>query len=627
MSETQSKSSVKAKIQKFGTFLSGMIMPNIGAIIAWGFMTAIFMSPNGWFPNKYVNSFTSSMLYFMIPILIAYTGGKNVYEERGGVVGAISVVGTIVLGFPWASPVAQGIVYPTLYPYAANKSTGIPMFLGAMIMGPLSAWCLKKFDEKFQGKVKAGFEMIYNNFSQGIMGMIFVAISYFLVGPLLVISTIWIGHGVDWIITRHLLPLANLVIEPAKVLFLNNAIGNGVLVPLGIQQAAKVGKSVLFLMESNPGPGLGILLACSIFGKGSAKSSAPGAIIVHFFGGVHEIYFPYVLMKPMLLLAAMAGGVTGTFLFSILGGGLTAAASPGSIIAILLVSAKSAYFGNIVGVFGSAAVSFIVAALIYKMDKSEDGGDLAAAQGQVSQMKAAAKGQAAAEEDSSSAETTVASYKDVQRIIFACDAGMGSSAMGASLLRDKVKKAGLNLPVTNTAVRNLKDEPGLLVITQEELAERAKEKTPSALHVAVGNFLSTPKYDQVIARLKAASQAAPEAEIKEEKQKQVDKLIKQKQFDFDFAAVKEVDFIRHDQHRGTVTMASSMFKDAMKQAGKKTPVKAVRINELTNDPSHLVIATPAAAKNLAVRYDQIQVATVNDLLKTDELKGLIEKLK
>lgn len=627
MSDAKPKSSAKAKIQKFGTFLSGMIMPNIGAIIAWGFMTAIFMSPNGWFPNKYINSFTGSMLYYMIPILIAYTGGRSVYEERGAVVGAISVVGTIVLAFPWANPKAQGIIYPSLYPYGANHSTGIPMFLGAMIMGPFSAWCLKKFDEKFQGKVKAGFEMIYNNFSQGIMGMILVALSYFIVGPILVILTIWIAKGVDWIIVHNLLPLANLVIEPAKVLFLNNAIGNGVLVPLGIQQAAKAGKSVLFLMESNPGPGLGILIACSLFGKGSAKSSAPGAAIVHFFGGVHEIYFPYVLMKPSLVIAAMAGGVTGTFLFSVLGGGLTAAASPGSIISILLVSAKSAYFGNIVGVLGSAIVSFVVAAVIYKVDKS-DGGDLAAAQGQMEAMKAESKGQSVDTAVSAEEATqTVANYKDVKRIIFACDAGMGSSAMGASLLRDKVKKAGLDIPVTNTAVRNLKDEDGLLVITQEELAERAREKTPNAMHVAVGNFLSTPKYDQVVAGLRAAQEsdndvASANPEKKEEKKPEAGSIE-----GINFDEVKEVNFVRHDQHIGSSTMAVSLFKDEMQKAGKTTPVKALRINEIENEPSHLVIVTPDAKKNLAVRYDKIQVVAVDDLLKDKKLKELVENLK
>lgn len=618
MSETKKGSSFKAKIQKFGTFLSGMIMPNIGAIIAWGFLTAIFMSPNGWFPNKYINSITTSMLYFLIPIMIAYTGGKSVYDERGGVVGAISVMGTIAIAFPWAKPILQGIAYPPLYPYPANQSTGIPMFLGAMIMGPLAAWCLKRFDKSWQHKVKAGFEMIYNNFSQGIMGMIFVALGYFLVGPMLIISTIGIAHGVDWVIAHHLLPLANIIIEPAKVLFLNNAIGNGVLVPLGIQQAAKLGKSVLFLMESNPGPGLGILIACSLWGKGSAKSSAPGAAIVHFFGGIHEIYFPYVLMKPMLILAALAGGVTGTFCFSTFGGGLTAAASPGSIIALLIVSAKSAYVGNLLGVAASAIVSFLVAALVYKFDK-KDSQDLAAAQGQMAAMKAESKGETVAT-DAASATQTVKNYQDVKRIIFACDAGMGSSAMGASLLRDKVKKSGLNLSVTNSAVRNLKDEDGLLVITQEELAERAAEKTPSAMHLTVGNFLSSPKYDQVVASLLAAreSTAPTAAPVVAKASGSVAGI--------DFGAVKTVNFIRHDQHVGTVTMAVSLFKAALKHAGKTTPVVAVTIDQLPDDASHLAIVTPAAKKNLALRYHTVQIVTVADLLKDAKLAEVVKHL-
>ncbi|MFR0585544.1 PTS transporter subunit EIIC [Lactobacillus porci] len=623
MSETKSKSSLKANVQKFGTFLSGMIMPNIAAIIAWGFTAAIFMYPSGWFPNKYINSITSSMLYYLIPILIAYTGGRAIYEERGAVTGAISVAGTIAIAFPWAAPIKQGIIYPHMYPYASNQSVGIPMFLGAMIMGPLSAWLLKKFDQVFQSKVKAGFEMIYNNFSQGIMAMIMAILGYFFVGPVLIRVSIGLGIGVDWIIAHHVLPLANLVIEPAKVLFLNNAIGNGVLVPLGIQQAAKVGKSVLFLMESNPGPGLGILLAYCLFGKGQAKSSAPGAAIIHFLGGVHEIYFPYVLMKPALVVAAMAGGVTGTFLFTAFGGGLKAAASPGSIIAILLVSAKDAYFGNIVGVLGAAIVSFIIAAIILKADKSS-GGDLAAAQGQMQAMKAESKGQTA--ESTQAPVATVDDYKQVKKIIFACDAGMGSSAMGASLLRDKVKKAGLNLSVTNTAVRNLKDEPGLLVITQEELAERALQKTPNAMHVAVGNFLSTPKYDQVIAGLLAANQSAPTEEVKKAKEaaqtaESVDDLSQ-----IDFSKVKEVNFIRHDQHIGTSTMATSLFKDQMAKAKKSTPVKALHIDELEDDASHLVVVTPAAKQNLKVRYNEIQVVAVKDLLTDDKLKKIVEKL-
>ncbi|MDE6492265.1 MAG: PTS mannitol transporter subunit IICBA [Lactobacillus sp.] len=592
MAQAKKSSSVKVKVQKFGTALSGMIMPNIGAIIAWGLTAAIFMTPNGWFPNAQINKLVQPMLIYLLPLLIGYTGGRMVDDERGAVIGAIGTLGVIV-------------------------GTTQPMFLGAMIMGPLSGWCLKTLDNACRDKIKSGFEMIYNNFSLGILGMILAIFAYFIINPVMMWGSHWASVGVDAIIRVHLLPLANIIIEPAKVLFLNNAIGNGILVPLGIQQASEVGKSVLFLMESNPGPGLGILLAFMFFGKGSSKSSAPGAAIIEFFGGVHEIYFPYVLMKPSLIIAAICGGVTGTALFTALNGGLKAAASPGSILAILLVSAKGSYLGNIVGVLGAAIVSFIVAAIILKNDKG-DGADLAAKQKEMESMKAESKGTKMPSEQS--AHDSVTSYKDIKKVIFACDAGMGSSAMGASLLRDKFKKAGINIPVTNTAVRNLKDEPGLLVVTQEELADRARQKTPDAMHVAVGNFLSSPKYDAIVANFKALTQVQDKPKSTEKKP--VDGSLE----GIDFSKVKEVDFIRHDQHIGSATMATNLFENAMKKAGKKTPVKAIRINELDDDPSHLVIVTPAAKKNLAVRYSDIQIVVVDDLLKDKKLKEIIDKL-
>lgn len=593
MAQAKSKSSVKVKVQKFGTALSGMIMPNIGAIIAWGLTAAFFMWPSGWFPNKNINNLVQPMLRYLLPLLIGYTGGRMVDDERGAVAGAIGTLGVIV-------------------------GTTQPMFLGAMIMGPLSAWVLKKIDNAFQDKIKSGFEMIYNNFSLGILGMIAAIFAYFIIGPVMAVGSYWAGVGVNAIIKAHLLPLANIIIEPAKVLFLNNAIGNGILVPLGIQQAAQAGKSVLFLMESNPGPGLGILIAFWLFGKGRSKSSAPGAAIIEFLGGVHEIYFPYVLMKPSLILAAIGGGVTGTFLFTLLGGGLKAAASPGSIIAILIVSAKDAYLGNIIGVLGAAIVSFLIAAVILKNDKST-GDDLADKQTQMQAMKAESKGQSMPEAED--AHESVQSYANVKKVIFACDAGMGSSAMGASLLRDKFKKAGIKWPVTNTAVRNLRDEPGLLVITQEELADRALQKTPHAMHVSVGNFLSSPKYDTIVASFKALTQVEEKPKPKPAEEKKPGSIE-----GIDFGKVKEVDFIRHDQHVGTATMATSLFNDAMKKAGKTTPVKAVRINELDDDASHLVIVTPAANKNLAVRYSNIQTLVVNDLLKDKKLAEAIQNL-
>lgn len=592
--------SLKARIQKLGTALSGMIMPNIGAIIAWGLVAAIFMA-TGWFPNAKIATLIQPMLHYLIPLLIAYVGGRMVYEERGAVVGAIAVMGVIV-------------------------GSSIPMFLGAMIMGPLGGWCMKKFDEIFQDKIKSGFEMIYNNFSCGIMGMLLAILGIFAINPLVVAGSNLMSKCVEWIMHIHLLPLANLFIEPAKVLFLNNAIGNGILVPLGIEQAAKLGKSVLFLMESNPGPGLGILLALMIFGKGSAKSSAPGAAIIEFFGGIHEIYFPYILMKPVLIIAAMAGGVTGTFLFQTLGGGLKAAASPGSIISILLMTPKGSYLGVLAGVFGACIVSFGVAALLLKMGKNDDISDeeLAKNQAQMQAMKAESKGQQ--QESVTESASQVADYKDVKKIIFACDAGMGSSAMGASLLRDKVKKVGItDIPVTNTAVSRLKDEPGLLVVTQEELAERAREKTPNAMHVSVGNFLSSDKYDQIVANLKAARQIDSKVnDVQTNAQPQNQSA--NNMSNVNYKNIKEIDFIQHDQHRGTATMATSIFEKLMKKSGKNIVVKKLNIDNLQDDENHLAIVTPEVQKNLKARYTNLQVIVLSDLLSEDKLQKIVNNL-
>lgn len=582
METGKQKTSLKAKIQKLGTALSGMVMPNIAAIIAWGLITAIFME-KGWFPNKQIAELINPMLNYLLPLLIGYVGGRMVDEERGAIVGAIATMGVVV-------------------------GSDVPMFLGAMIMGPLGGYCIKKLDELFQAKIRSGFEMIYNNFSSGIMGMLLAILGVYIVNPIVSSGSHLMSQGVDWIISIHMLPLANIFIEPAKVLFLNNAIGNGILVPLGVQQAASAGKSVLFLLESNPGPGLGVLLAFMFFGKGNAKASAPGAVVIQFIGGIHEIYFPYILMKPALFLAVIAGGVTGTFTFQLFGAGLRAAASPGSIIAIMMMTAQGSYLGVLAGIASAAIVSFIIAAIILKADRRSEGDDeFAAKQREMKQMKAESKGQAT--------ETTdLTDYANVKKIIFACDAGMGSSAMGASLLRDKVKKAGLNeISVTNTAVSRLKDEPNLLVVTQEELAERAAQKTPHAVHIQVGNFLNSPKYDEIIAKLKTSTYLEPETNSPETKAKP----------ELELDQVEEIDFIRHDQNRGTSTMAVSLLKDKLHEQGKNIPVKAVRLADLKDDHHHLVIVTKEAQKNLEVRYTNVQVLVVSDLL---DLDALLEKL-
>ncbi|WP_046180122.1 PTS mannitol transporter subunit IICB [Domibacillus tundrae] len=478
--QTEPKADFRVKIQRFGSHLSGMIMPNIGAFIAWGLITALFI-PTGWIPNEDLAALVGPMITFLLPILIGFTGGRIVYDIRGGVVGATATMGVIV-------------------------GADIPMFLGAMIMGPLGGYAIKKFDQLVDGKIKSGFEMLVNNFSAGIIGGILTLIGYKAIGPVVVTLNKTLAAGVQAIVDANLLPLASIFIEPAKVLFLNNAINHGILSPIGIEEAASAGKSVLFLLESNPGPGLGILLAYTLFGKGMAKQSAPGAVIIHFLGGIHEIYFPYILMKPILLVAAIAGGAAGVATFLLFDVGLSAAPSPGSIFALMIMSPPGNHLGVLAGVIAAAVVSFLISALVLKTSKATEEDGLAEAAAKTSALKGKESHAASlvkTEETPAASPVTPAEGlpSNVEKIIFACDAGMGSSAMGASILKNKAKKAALDVNISNTSISNLPADADV-VITHKDLTDRAKAKLPNAYHISVENFLNSPKYDELMEQLK-----------------------------------------------------------------------------------------------------------------------------
>jgi PTS system mannitol-specific IIC component len=339
-------SGVRATIQRLGGYLAGMIMPNIGAIIAWGLLTALFI-PTGWLPNKGLASMVGPIITYLLPVLIGYTGGRMVHGQRGAVIGAVATMGVIV-------------------------GTTIPMFLGAMIMGPLSAYVLKLLDEQTEKIKREGFEMLIDNFSLGILGMLLAILGYLGVGPVVDYLATQAGHGVNYLIAHDLLPIASVFVEPAKVLFLNNAVNHGVLSPLGIAQAAAHGKSILFMVETNPGPGLGVLTAYLLFGPKSLRPTVPGAMIIHFLGGIHEIYFPYILMKPRLILAAIGGGASGLLTATVLHAGLVATPSPGSIFAYLAVTPKGGYFPVLADIVVAAAVSFALGAALLGFGHGSD---------------------------------------------------------------------------------------------------------------------------------------------------------------------------------------------------------------------------------------------------------------
>lgn len=458
---------MKERVQLFGRFLSGMVMPNIGAFIAWGLITALFI-PTGWWPNESLAALVSPMSTVLLPLLIAYTGGAAVHGQRGGVIGAIATMGVIV-------------------------GSDIPMFIGAMIVGPLAAWLMKKLDQLLESKIPAGFEMLVNNFSLGILGAILTILTLKGVTPLVETLNEAMRAGVGFFVDNRLLPMASIFIEPAKVLFLNNAINHGIFSPMGIQQVEETGKSIFFLLEANPGPGLGILLAYCLAGKGAAKSSAPGAVIIHFLGGIHEIYFPYILMNPLLLLSVIAGGASGIFVEQLLGAGLSAPASPGSIIAILGMTPRGGYLPVLAGVLIATAVSFFISMPILKFAGRDE--DLESSRDKMKEMKNAAKG------IQDEKKTVGMPVSDIKKIVFACDAGMGSSAMGATVLKKKLTAAGLGtIEVVHSPVSSIPAD-AQIVVTHQELGERAARSNPDAKLVLITNFLAAPEYDELIKEL------------------------------------------------------------------------------------------------------------------------------
>ena len=450
---------MRQQIQQFGRTLSGMVMPNIGAFIAWGFITALFI-PEGWWPNGQLAQLVGPMLTYLLPLLIAYTAGRNVAGERGGVIGAIAAVGVIV-------------------------GSDIPMFIGAMIMGPLAGYAIRRFDRMVEGRVKAGFEMLVSNFSIGILGMLLAVLGYYVVGSVVSGLTMLISSGAELVIRHGLLPLVSLFVEPAKVLFLNNAVNHGIFSPIGIEQARETGQSIMFLLETNPGPGLGVLLAYWLFGRGNARQSAPGAVIIQFFGGIHEIYFPYILARPVLIVAAIAGSAAGLLFFSLTDAGLVAPASPGSILSVLAMAPKGKTLIVLLGVVISAAVSLLVAApFIRRASKTETEGDPAV--GKLPQSAAGISPHAAG--------------RPVRKVIFACDAGMGSSALGATRFRRRLRDAGIGVAVGNSAADRIPSDADV-VVCQSVLAERIAAAANGAELIVIDNFLSDPGLDALFVRL------------------------------------------------------------------------------------------------------------------------------
>ena len=432
---------IRSNVQKIGSFISSMIIPNIGAFIAWGFIEAIF-SPTGWFPNERISTLIDPLKNYLLPLLVGYTGGKVTGGARGGIVAAIATIGVIC---------------------GAN----IPMILGAIIIGPVSGYLIKKLDIKLKDKIPYGFEMLVNNFSLAFMGIILAIIGLVIIGPSIIIVDKIMNKGVYFIIRNGLLPLLTIFIEPIKVLFLNNVMNHGIINIIAMDQITEYGKSILYLLEANPGPGLGVILSYYIYSKGVMKQFVPSAAIIQFFGGIHEIYFPYILLNPQLLIAAIIGNTVSIMIFLIFNTGLISLASPGSIFSIMMLSYKGDILKNLLGVFGGAIVSFFIATILLKR-KYRKNVDININKKNKNELNF--------------------DIKSIKKIVFACDVGMGSSAMGARNFINKIKGFKLDIEVINSSISNIPSDSDI-IITHKGLLGGIKKDINKSKIICIENFL------------------------------------------------------------------------------------------------------------------------------------------
>lgn len=471
---SQKSTSLRVRVQKFGGTLSAMVMPNIPAFIAWGIITALFI-PTGWYPNENLGTLVGPTLTFLMPILIGYTGGYNLYGMRGGVAGAIATIGVVI-------------------------GADITMLIGGMVMGPLGALLIKKVDEALEGSIPTGMEMLVSNFSLGIIGGVIMILGYLVITPIFNSILTVLAGGVEWMIAKNLLPFASLFVVPGQVLFLNNAINHGIMIPIGIEQAQTLGKSILFLVEANGGPWTGLVLAYALFARGDEKSSAVSAFPIMFLGGIGEVAFPYALVRPWAMLGPIAGNIFALFMLQLFNGGTVAAVSPGSIIALVLMTPKGAYFANLLAYIGGGLISMAVVAFFLigeKKNIEEIMQETTETLTDVEEKELLSLGV----EDFEGLKIYGRFPENVKSVVLACDGGMGSSAMAMSLLKNIVNKEGLDIKVTHNSIARL-DKSADLIITTDILMDRVISQSKNTTVIGVSSLMDKQAYQKIVSKLR-----------------------------------------------------------------------------------------------------------------------------
>ncbi|MCP1307815.1 PTS sugar transporter subunit IIA [Paenibacillus tyrfis] len=457
------------RINRIGRFLSYLVFQNIAGLIGLGLIRVLF-GERGWFPNPAVQDIINPVLKYFLPLLFAYTGGRMIGSHRGGVIASFVMIGMI-----------------------AGNTSDYSMLMPAMLVGPLTGWIIARTDRWLTDRIPVGLELLCYNVAAGLIGVVLCLFCYAEVTHWFVFGMQGIHGAAKLVLESNYLPWVALAVEPGKVMFLNNVMNHGIFEPLGIQQTKEFGQSVFFLLETNPGPGAGLLLAYYMLLKNKPRDNARSSLLIQFVGGIHEVYFPYALMRPLVIVPLIAAGLAGNWVFVLLHAGLVATPSPGSLIALMLMAPKGMHLPVLGGVLASAAVSFAGCYLVLSW-KGGSAFDDPAALATVHHLSEKSEDEVSLKEEPQ--------RKTIRKIYFACDAGMGSSAMGAALLRKKIKQAGLPVEVSNCSVDGIPADADL-VISQAMLTARAQEAAPRPEHLSMVSFVDAAFYDGLIDRLRS----------------------------------------------------------------------------------------------------------------------------
>lgn len=445
---------MKAKLKKTAEFISHIVVKNIPFFIVIGIVTLLDLG-----------EFKTLLYSTLLPVIMAYTAGSTIEEKYGGIT-AVIIMGGVLAQYKIGSLLE-------------------PIFIGAA-----GGYSIKKYGEFIKKYEYPGYEMLINNLGLASIGL----------------SLIWlINKGLPFyeefqllfqqnVVSRlfnvEYLPLYSIIIEPSKVFFMNNFINHGIFSVLGVSELTEKGKSIFFLLETNPGPGLGMLMAYFFTGKKEAKRKETlSNIFIHSIGGIHEVYFSYVLRNLRMILPLILGGMSGIYLFSKLNLGLVGIASPGSVFLIMILAPFKDKLPVLFSIAVSAGVSFFLSYIMLRQQQNFE----------IDPEEKKEKDILLEPED---IPHKVTQYKN---ICLVCDAGMGSSAMGLTFLRRKLEKnnlTGTGIHVVNCSIDNIKYKNPDVIIVHNQLLERTKKEISGVEIIVIDDFLDPKPYDLLIEKIK-----------------------------------------------------------------------------------------------------------------------------